>query len=301
MSDRPTYPELLKLFYKHSFPDQLGDSCSSMAQAIIYKSNELWFPAEFTMSNKELSQLSGVKLTNIRRIRQKLLAGCKIDKIPLFTYVSGGTQKAGTYKINFTLGTTLARVYVQKQPDSAHDPNTTLQNTTKTDQSLNTTFNVVTTGKGEKTELSDDVILIKYLKTKWELPSDPPISRVNDLIYKYSLQVCKDAVDKSEPKAKTWRGILNYVEKVAKTFSADMREISGLELDNMEKEYRDLYYDLEDARLELEEGEKELTPGDEKETARLDEGRTWIANTQEKLEHLEVQIKKQGGNTDVRR
>jgi hypothetical protein len=58
VNDRPTYPELLKLFYKHSFPDQLGAAGSSVAQAIIYKANELYFPSDFVMSNVELSHLS---------------------------------------------------------------------------------------------------------------------------------------------------------------------------------------------------------------------------------------------------
>ena len=138
MTDRPTYPELLKLFYKHSFPDKLGAPASAVAQAIIYKSNELWFPAEFAMSNKELSQLSGEKLSNIGRTRQKVLETCLIGKQPLFIYVNGVQRKAGMYKINFNLTSTelqddfkMTSNSRQKHPEIDNDPNLTLPNETK--------------------------------------------------------------------------------------------------------------------------------------------------------------------------
>jgi len=138
MNDRPTYPQLLKLFYKHSFPDQLGAPASAVAQAIIYKSNELWFPAEFTMSNKELSQLSGEKLSNIGRTRQKVLDTCIVDGQPLFIYVNGAQRRAGVYKINFNSASTQLQDNFnstsnsrQKQPEIDNDHNSTLPNKTK--------------------------------------------------------------------------------------------------------------------------------------------------------------------------
>lgn len=131
MSDRPTYPELLKLFYKHSFPDKLGAPGSAVAQAIIYKSNDLWFPADFTMSNRELSQLSGEKLTNIGRTRQKVVDTCIVDGKPMFIYVSNGKHKAGKYILNFNLCSGLTSTYHQKQGKIDNDPNSTLHNPTK--------------------------------------------------------------------------------------------------------------------------------------------------------------------------
>ena len=123
MNDRPTYPELLKLFYKHSFPDRLGAPASAVAQAIIYKSNDLWFPSEFAMSNKELSHLSGEKLSNIGRTRQKVLDTCTVDGQPLFIYVNGRQRKAGIYKINFNLTSTK----LQNPPEIDNDLNITIE------------------------------------------------------------------------------------------------------------------------------------------------------------------------------
>lgn len=59
-------------------------------------------PDAFPMSNMELSLLSGVN-AHIGRSRQKVVTECKINATPLFSYVSNGRQKAGTYRINSTL------------------------------------------------------------------------------------------------------------------------------------------------------------------------------------------------------
>jgi hypothetical protein len=137
MSDRPTYPELLKLFYKHSFPDQLGAIGSAVAQAIIYKANELYFPSEFKMSNVELSHLSGEDVSNIGRSRQNVLDICLIDGIPLFTYIGNKKRKAGTYIINYSLTSSWRQDNVneassgrQKEGVFDNDPNSTLPNET---------------------------------------------------------------------------------------------------------------------------------------------------------------------------
>lgn len=151
MKDRPTYPELLKLFYKHSFPDKLGAPGSAVAQAIIYKSNELWFPAEFAMSNRELAQLSGEKQANIGRTRQKVLDTCIVDGKPMFMYVSNGKHKAGKYILNFNLCSGLTSTYRQKQGKIDNDLNSTKQNETNPP----TPLNKVTIQEGDKTKTED--------------------------------------------------------------------------------------------------------------------------------------------------
>lgn len=127
-SKRPTYPELLKFFYGN-FPD-LSLSAHSIGLAIIHKSNELYYPASFRMSNKELSMLSKVRESNIGRSRQVLLEHAIIDGVPFFTYISAGRKRAGLYKINFTLTSdrlhldfTLASLSLQNTPQNDNDHN----------------------------------------------------------------------------------------------------------------------------------------------------------------------------------
>lgn len=159
MNDRPTYPELLKLFYKHSFPDQLGAPASSVAQAIIYKANDLYFPADWKMSNVELSLLSGEDVSNIGRTRQKVLDVCKIDGVPMFTYVGNKKRKAGKYIINYSLTSTWRQDSVnessnsrQKEGEIDNDPNSTLRNETKHPP---TPLNDITTGIEETDDGGD--------------------------------------------------------------------------------------------------------------------------------------------------
>ena len=98
----PTYLDVLNFYYKRGFPSILGEKANSMALGIIHKWNDLVRPAEFRMSNSELQGLSGAT-SHVGRTRQKILDECKIAGVPLFTYVSNGTKRAGTYKINTNL------------------------------------------------------------------------------------------------------------------------------------------------------------------------------------------------------
>jgi len=204
MSDRPTYPELLKLFYKHSFPDQLGAAGSSVAQAIIYKANELYFPADFVMSNVELSHLSGVDVSNVGRTRQKVCEICVVDGKWLFHYVGNDKRKAGKYIIDYRLPSLWRQDSVsvtsnsrQKDPLIDNDPNSTLPNVTKT-----------TTDAGD---------LQNMMQEKWPHPNPPNLNRVQRMIDKYTLSVCVDAMDRTPDdmiKSK-WSSIYNYMGKVA--------------------------------------------------------------------------------------
>lgn len=101
-TDRPTYPELLNFYYRSGFPSILKASANSVAHGIMFKWNQLYMPDVFRMSNVELSYLSGID-SHIGRSRQKVIDECKINETPLFSYVSNGRQRAGTYRINCTL------------------------------------------------------------------------------------------------------------------------------------------------------------------------------------------------------
>jgi len=134
----PNYPEILKIFYRYSFPDQLGANASSLAQALIYKANDLYFPPSFKMSNTELSHLSGVLINNIGRTRQKVLDICEFDGVPMFTYVENGKRLAGKYTINYFILSTRLQVDISVLSDSRqkegvfdNDPNSTLPSSTK--------------------------------------------------------------------------------------------------------------------------------------------------------------------------
>jgi len=99
----PTYPELLKFFYKQGFQHILSASAQCVALAIIHKANELIFPDSFRMSNTELAQISGRSISNIGRLRQQVLTEVVVNETPVFTYASRGQRKAGIYRINFTI------------------------------------------------------------------------------------------------------------------------------------------------------------------------------------------------------
>ncbi|MHA2163506.1 MAG: hypothetical protein ACXABF_13880 [Candidatus Thorarchaeota archaeon] len=121
-----------------NFPSDLGASATSVALAIIYKSNELIWPPDFKMSNLELANLSGERLSNIGRSRQKVLDRCKIGGVPLFTYVDNRQRRAGTYLINFNLASTYIQTVFnlhsnndQKGGVFDNDPNVTYPNVVK--------------------------------------------------------------------------------------------------------------------------------------------------------------------------
>lgn len=201
MSDRPTYPELLKLFYKYSFPDQLGAAGSSLAQAIIYKANDLYFPADFKMSNVELSHLSGVDVSNVGRVRQRVCEICVIDGKWLFHYVGNDKRKAGKYIIDYRLpslwrqdSVSLTSNSRQIDPLIDNDPNSTLLNTT-----------------------SEAMSLVKLMQEKWPHPNPPSESRIQHMIDRYTLSVCVDAMHRTREDMGngSWDSIYNYMTKVA--------------------------------------------------------------------------------------
>jgi len=132
MKNFPNYPDMLKFFYRYNFPADLGAPATSVALAIIHKSNELIWPPSFKMSNMELSNLSGEKLSNIGRSRQKVLERCKVDGVPVFTYTDGEQRRCGTYKINFHITSTQLQ-------DNFNETSTQLQNTPVIDNDHNET------------------------------------------------------------------------------------------------------------------------------------------------------------------
>lgn len=296
MNDRPTYPELLKLFYKHSFPDQLGAVASSVAQAIIYKANDLYFPADWQMSNVELSHLSGVDVSNIGRSRQKVCEICKVDGIPLFTYVGNDKRKAGKYIINYSLPSRWRQDSVkvtsssrQKDPEIDNDPNLTLPNETK--QTKQEQFSPLA-GDSEKPEADQ---FISLLMLRFKLPTMPAYGMVNNMIHKYTLEACVAAMESSKPTSNTWSGILAYISKVAAGISAQSRGVSGEKLDNMEKEYQKLYYEIEESQAAVDRDKDTMDAGV------LKEAESWLDRNESQLAMMAHTIEENGGSLEVRR
>lgn len=164
------------------------------------------------MSNKELSHLSGVKLSNLGRTRQKVLDTCEVDGTPLFIYVSQGRHRAGKYMINFNL-TSSSR---QKPPENDNDLNITKQNEEERSSS-SSIVNTGSTGKDNEVVLKEVDDLLKIMQEKWKLPSSPSRGRVKRMVDEYGFKRCVDAVDRSADGINTWTKILNYVAKVLKS------------------------------------------------------------------------------------
>jgi len=206
MKHFPNYPDLLKFFYRHNFPSDLGSPATSVALAIIYKSNELIWPPKFKMSNTELSNLSGERLSNIGRTRQKVLDRCEVGGVPLFTYVDNGNRRAGTYIINFNLASTYSQLNVNLTSNSS-------QNTPLIDNDHNLTQPNETT--------TDAETLVNLMQEKWPHPNPPSEVVVKRMIGKYKLSVCVDAMDSTPTDMDTakWDSIFKYMRKVAESLT----------------------------------------------------------------------------------
>ena len=271
MADRPTYPELLKLFYRHSFPDQLGAPAAAVAHAIIYKSNDLFFPASFKMSNTELAQLSGERLANIGRTRQKVMDTCIIDGSPLFVYTSNGRHKSGSYMINFNLCSGLTSTSRQKQGKIDKDPNPTLPNPTKippTPQNVSTKYMISNDNEEEggvapldedqertivKAGHIQDLILRKW---KHQLKEAPDIGSVKDALRESGgdhrpivMAITKAATNLNTP---TPSGALNLVMAIARKEGGN-GGISPEQLSAREREIKEMEAGLKEALEEKDE------------------------------------------------
>lgn len=121
-SNPPAYDHLIDYFYKAGFPSVLGGNATAVAHAIMRKWNVLIRPSEFTMTNKELEWLTGID-THIGRWRQKVIDNCKVERSPLFTYVSNGRKRAGTYRINTNLLPNNYQTNTNLLPNGLHNVN----------------------------------------------------------------------------------------------------------------------------------------------------------------------------------
>lgn len=115
----PTLIDVFNFFFRSGFPSIIGDKATAVGLAIIFKWNSLMRPADFRMANSELESLSGCD-SHLGRTRQKILDDCKIGGVPLFTYVSNGTRRAGTYRINTNLLPNYDQIMTKLTPNYGH-------------------------------------------------------------------------------------------------------------------------------------------------------------------------------------
>lgn len=103
-SGQVSYLDLLNFFFKIPLPVSARKAqILAMSHAIMWKWNELLRPHEFSLSNRELARLSGVRSSNIGRYRENLLEAVKQDGVPLFFYKSRGKRRLGKYRINIEM------------------------------------------------------------------------------------------------------------------------------------------------------------------------------------------------------
>jgi hypothetical protein len=279
--------------YSLSLQTRLTPPCFQFFWGLIMMANTLKprFKNPFDLTVSQAMSIGGGKSRQAVWAKQQQLKKINIDGKRLI-YITAGDRLnnlLARYKINYDLivpqslyvpmFTEQPSKIIDEPVDEPVDDPLTILRSEERRVNNQITGNNVTTGKEPQTKLTDVDFLIKYMKEKWKLPSDPPVSRVNDLVYKYGYTVCVDAVDNSDPKAKTWNG----------------------KLDLMEKEYRDMVYSVEDAILELEAAKKDLKPGDKTEANKIAKGQEWIDHHQGKIDHLASQITEHGGSIDVRR
>lgn len=169
--------------------------------------------------------------------------------------------------------------------------------------------NKVTTSPGQENENGDGVVsfsvddselsetdqFIKLLQEKFKLPSSPVYGMVNNMVFKYTLEACVAAMESSKPTSNTWQGILAYIAKVAANISAQSRGVSGEKLDNMEKAYRDLYYELEESQAAVDRDR------DTMDAKALKEAESWLDRSESQLAMMRHTIEENGGSLEVRR
>lgn len=91
--------------YRLDIPEKLTPNGTSLLFAILYKLNEHQFPDKISISNTELSSLTGCDKATIWRIRPILLEYRYngIENNWLIKYFSAGKKHAGFYQLNYIL------------------------------------------------------------------------------------------------------------------------------------------------------------------------------------------------------
>lgn len=103
MNERPTYMQMIDFIYRNNYPEIMKSKAVAVAHAIMYKSSQLLLPSDFQISNQELSRLSGNNISDIGRVRQKVVDTCVYDGTPIFSYRSQRRNHYGKYGIKYPI------------------------------------------------------------------------------------------------------------------------------------------------------------------------------------------------------
>ncbi len=278
---------------KNGLVCKLTEESFTFFVGLILAHNRRGFAPDFDMTNLQAMAAGGGNTPRSVRRRRLTLSKFKLDGEPLLKYESGnyGRNTCAEYEINYKKllayngvwysenglpaqkgggsgssrgrvegrveGTVEAPSLDQIREDKTNPP--TPQNEITTQESSETeeagAGDSDSKGKRKKTEVD---ALTKLFRDKFQkakrLTGEPPYTKVNEILYKHGMDSCVAAIKDAEPDANNWSGIINYVGAIAKRLSVDSRGISGEKLDKLEKEYREIVQDLDDARKELDAG-----------------------------------------------
>lgn len=243
----PTLIDIFNLFYTNGFPSILGAKATAVAMAVIYKWNSLFRPAMFRMANAELCHLSGVT-SNIERSRQRICDLCKIDGIPLFTYVSNGTRRGGTYRINGNLAANLRQIngnladYYKRSQSKRSETEKSNDHDQSSSENENAEKEILT-----GTTASDHTIVLGAIMRKWgsQIIQQPPLTQVTAALQEHPRETLLEALERAPLvlKEPDTMKIMSFIVKVAEhpmwyLDKADVLEIQAEDAKQRAKEKR---------------------------------------------------------------
>lgn len=243
----------------------LTPPCFAFFWGLIQTANRLKprFKNPFNMTIAQAQAAGGGNSRQAIWDKQQRLNEIMIDRRKLITITAGSKKDnlAAKYKINYKLlilekpviidpaelPSNIIDELLTKSGRSADDLLTFLRSDQKRSEKTTTEAAVVSLS-ADKSKLSETDSLAKLMMDKFKLPTPPPNGDVNQMIYRYGLSCCVDALENSEPDSKTWRGILAYIDKVAKNISAKSYGVTSEKLDEWERDLRDLEYDIDELK-----------------------------------------------------
>lgn len=199
----PTLIDVFNFFFRSGFPSMIGDKATAVGLAIIFKWNSLMRPADFRMANSELESLSGCD-SHLGRTRQKILDDCKIGGVPLFTYVSNGTRRAGTYRINTNLLPNYDQIMTKLTPNYGHNGND-LRDQRSEKETENDHDRSSSENENEEKEIltgttaSDHTIILGAIMRKWgsQIIHQPPFAQVTAALQEHARETLLEAIERA--------------------------------------------------------------------------------------------------------
>ena len=315
MSEHPiTLTNVMIGIRKHGLIDKMSEECFTFLIGIILEANELWFKNPIGLTVSQALAIGGGKSRQTLNGRRKSLAKIRVGGKRLVKVKSGnkGQNSVATYEIDYNLLCSYNGVWqgLEASPSNKLDNSPHTSDTRQTHvASLPADHPKIRSEEKREDKTRSEPVspsavdpdkpeadqFISLLMLRFKLPSLPAYGMVNNMIHKYTLEACVAAMESSKPTSNTWQGILAYISKVAAGISAQSRGVSGEKLDNMEKEYRKLYYEIEESQAAVDRDRETM------EAKALKEAEAWLDRNESQLAMMAHTIEKNGGNLDIRR